>query len=63
MPWGSKLVVNLAHSYILSHHPGSLPTSFTAPEKGKRDRKWRERKRRKIGENTQILKVVPSLPP
>jgi hypothetical protein len=32
-------------------------------KKRKRDRKWRERKRRKIGENTAILKVLPSVSP
>jgi hypothetical protein len=33
------------------------------PEKRKRDEKRREQKRRKIGENTRISKVLPSLPP
>jgi hypothetical protein len=59
-----KLVVALVHPYILSHDPPSSPYLLPYAWKRKRDRKKRERARkRKIGENTQISKVLLPLPP
>jgi hypothetical protein len=66
MPRGSKLAVVVTHPYILMPHllfsPYILPCVWT---KKKRWMKKGEskKKKRKIGSDTKMLKVLPFLPP
>jgi hypothetical protein len=60
-----KLVVTLVHPYILVPHlpfsPYLLPCAWTKRKEGQK--KERPKKKREIGRNTRVLKVLPFLPP
>jgi hypothetical protein len=57
MPWGSELVVTLAHPYILAPHlpfsPHLLPCVWTKKKRGVK--KERAKKKREVGRNTGVL--------
>jgi hypothetical protein len=54
---------NNRYAPLYPHAPSvalSLTPSLCLVKKEKRDEKWREQKKRKIGSDTKILKVLPS---